>query len=74
MAGLAGLIPPRQKFYGIFFDKRIVQLSGFHEAKSRSKETWFSRIIERFSRRVDQSVAFTKPPPFTSSGSRGMNL
>ena len=42
-------------------DKLIVQLSGFNEAKSRSKETWFRRIIERFSRRVDQSVAFTKP-------------
>ena len=58
---LAGLIPHVRTFMEFDLDKLIVQLSGFNEAKSRSKETWFRRIIERFSLRVDQSVAFTKP-------------
>ena len=71
--------PHVRTFMEFDLDKLIVQLSGFNEAKSRSKETWFRRIIERFSRRVDQSVAFTKPSSLyffwqQRDESRGNNL
>ena len=57
---LAELIPRRRNFCKIFFDKLKWQPSGFRNAESRGKETWFRLRIERFSR-AGQSIGLTKP-------------